>query len=124
MCPDLGHAVHAGIGDLRFVKSFDHLRGGQRAKGSKNNGFQRVTAFIAPRIAVKARVGGQRGVLQHPIAKQLPFALVLQAKHHRAAVARLKRAVRVNACVRRGRARWRRGAFKRVVQRVAHPFGQ
>ena len=122
--PQLGHAVHAGVGDLRLFQPLDDLRGRELAEGCQDDGFERGAAFIAACIAVKARVRCQRPVLQHHFAKQLPLTLVLQAQHHGAAVARLKRTIGVDAGVRGGRARRWRGAFVGVVQRVAHPFGQ
>ena len=93
-------------------------------KGFQDDRLELVAVLVAPGVAVEARVGRERGVLQHHLAKDLPFALVLQAEHDGAAVARIERAIGIDAGVRRAGARRRRRPIEGVVHRIAHPLGQ
>ena len=122
--PHTGHVVHAGVGDLRLVQSRFDLRRVHGRKHAQNQLLQIGTVDVAQGVGAKARIGGQGRIAQHHFAKHFPFALVLQAQHHHAAVARCKWAIGVDAGVRRCRARWRRCTFIGVVQRVAHPLAQ
>ena len=124
MCPEPGHVVHAGVGDLRAIQALKYLGAGHACKDLKNRSLQCSAVLVAPGVAVKARVGCQPRLKQHTHAKKLPFALVLQPQHDRAAIAHRKGAIRVNGGV-RGSAAWRRRSTSvGVVHRVAHPFGQ
>ena len=120
--PQVGHVVHAGVGDLGQLQPFDHLGRREGGKEREDVGLQRVPVGVALGIAAKARVARQFGLAQHLVTKGFPFAFVLQAQHDRAAVPRHKRPVRVDAGVRSAGARRRCCALVRVIQRVAHPL--
>src|SRR6185369_5572576 len=105
-------------------KPLDHLRTAKGLEGLHDDPAQRVALRDTLEVRREARVPGEIRLLQHLVAEADPLALVLQAQHHRRAVAGRERAVRVDGGVARARAGRRRGAFKRIVERVARPFGQ
>ena len=97
---------------------------GQRGEGVDDELPQRVPLGHPAGVAGEPRVGGQLGPLQHDLAEADPLALVLQAQHHRTAVAGRERAVRVDGGVRGPGPRRRRRAVEGVVERVGRPLGQ
>ena len=124
MRPQIGHVVHAGVGNLCLVKPRHHLLGAELAKQRQDDVPERLAVLVTPGIAVKARVHSERRILQHQLAKCLPFALVLQPQHHRAAIACGEWSIRVDAGVGGCSARRWCGAVVGVIQRVAHPLAQ
>ena len=89
-----------------------------------------ISARSSSRAALRRELVANRScarelrLQQHLLAERDPFALVLQPEHHRLAVARGERTVRVDRRVARPGARRRRRAFERVVEREAHPLDE
>jgi hypothetical protein len=110
------------VGDCRRVQALDHLCRRECGEDFEDQRLQFGAVLVALGVAGKARIGGHLGAQQHGVAEGLPFALVLQAQHHRGAIAGRKRPVRVDAGVAGAGARRRRCAVKGVVHRVAHPL--
>ena len=86
MRPDVLHGVDLGVGDLRELESVDHLRASQRLEGVHDDLAQRNPLGHLFEVGREARVLGEFGLLQH-LSQADPFALVLQAQHHRGAIA-------------------------------------
>ena len=124
MRPHVFHRVDLRIRDLRQFESLNHLRARQRLEGIHDDLAQRGALRDALEVRGEALILGEFGLLQHLVAEADPLALVLQAEHHRGAVAGRERAVRVDGRVTRAGARRRRRAFECVVERVAGPLGQ
>ena len=120
--PQTGHVVHAGVGDLSRVQAGQYFGCREGAEGGDDLGFQRLAVGVTAGVAVEAGIGGESGIQQHHVAKHPPLALVLQAQHHRATIARRERAVGVDGGVGSGGAGWRGRALEGVVHGVAHPF--
>ena len=74
-----------------------------RAKASRMSALQRRAVLVALRVASKRGSVASAGCSSTLSQNSLPFALVLQAQHHRAAVARRERAVGVDGRVRGAR---------------------
>ena len=55
--PDLGHGVHARIGDLGLIESLGDLRAAQAGKNRRNECLQRLAVFAAPGNAVMMSFG-------------------------------------------------------------------
>ena len=123
--PDVVHRVDARVGDLRRFEPLDHLRRGQRGEGLDDQRTQLVArrrrASRCRRSAGRVASPGWRSTV---VAEGDPFALVLQAQHHPAAVAGRERAVGIDRRVAGAGARRRRRAVEGVVERVARPLGQ
>jgi hypothetical protein len=121
--PQAGHVAQFGVGDLRVFQPLATCSAVSAAKAST------ISARSASRWALRSALPAKRGSAPAPAAAApwvqncLPLAFVLQAQHHRLAVAGGERG-------RRGRW-WRAprrhaaaaGAVEGVVQRVAHPLG-
>jgi hypothetical protein len=113
-----------GVGDLRVVQRAPHLAAVRREDGVEDQRRSARVCALRLRCRRKRSSVASAGCLQHLVAELLPLALVLQAQHHRLAVAGRERAIGVDGGVRGAGARRRRRAVERVVQRVAHPLGQ
>ncbi|MNZ69374.1 hypothetical protein D3C78_876710 [compost metagenome] len=122
--PHALHVVDPGIGDLRLVQAFGHCCQAQAGKCLNNQCTQDLTVVHASDVGIEALIVSQLRLQQHRGAKQLPFPLVLQAKHDGVAITGWERAVRVDGGVRRATACRCRGAGVGVVQREVHPFDQ
>ncbi|CAM2153002.1 hypothetical protein PT2222_20033 [Paraburkholderia tropica] len=116
------HVVDVCIGDLRGFEALDHVVRAEAGEGRHDERAERRAMLDAAAVRGEALVVGEFGLAQHDVAKRLPFALVLQAEHHRLAVAGLERTVRIDRGVRRAVALRRRLAVDRVVERIAHPL--
>ena len=124
MRPDTGHVVDVRIGDGRGIQADDHLFGAQAAECLYDERTQFGAMLRTPGVARKALVLRQLRLQQDLVAERQPLALVLQAEHHRAAVAGGERAVGVDGGVGGAGTRRRRRALVGVIQRVAHPLHQ
>ena len=122
MLPDVVHVIHAGGGDLSLIKAGDHLLGCQFREGLDDHGTKRLLLRHAARIRGEALVGRKLRPPEDLLTEEPPLAFVLDAKHHRLAVASRERAVGEDGGVSGARAPRRRCAIEGVVQRVAHPF--
>jgi hypothetical protein len=90
MRPQAGHVVDLGVGDLRVFQALaPPARRSGAAKARRRSAHAAFAVRGALRVAGKRSSCASAGWQQHLGAEGLPLAFVLQAQHHRLAVAGL-----------------------------------
>ena len=92
MLPDVEHVIHAGGGDLSLIKADDHLLRCQFREDLDDHGTKRPLLRHPARIRSETLVGRKLRPPEDLFTKEPPLAFVLDAKHHRLAVASRERA--------------------------------